>query len=60
MSAKTLSVVRTYMTRLLDLARGETEAANPLQDVEVKLTNADGSYAAAHYSFEFSERRDIR
>ncbi|HXP27489.1 MAG TPA: hypothetical protein VN891_16995, partial [Steroidobacteraceae bacterium] len=53
-SAKTLSVVRTYMTRLLDPARGETDAGNPLQDVEVKLTNADGSFAAAHYSFEFS------
>src|SRR5882757_2637296 len=53
-SAKTLSVVRTYMTRLLELARGETEAANPLQDVEVKLTNADGGHSMAHYSFEFS------
>jgi two-component system, chemotaxis family, sensor kinase CheA len=53
-SAKTLSVVRTYMTRLLDPARGESDVANPLQDVEVKLTNADGSFAAAHYSFEFS------
>ncbi|HTB87669.1 MAG TPA: ATP-binding protein [Steroidobacteraceae bacterium] len=53
-SAKTLSVVRTYMTRLLDPARGETEVGNPLHDVEVKLTNADGSFAAAHYSFEFS------
>ncbi len=53
-SAKTLSIVRTYMTRLLDPARGETEVGNPLQDVEVKLTNADGSFAAAHYSFEFS------
>jgi two-component system chemotaxis sensor kinase CheA len=53
-SAKTLSVVRTYMTRLLDPARGENDAANPLQDVEVKLTNADGSFTAAHYSFEFS------
>ena len=53
-SAKTLSIVRTYMTRLLELAHGETEAANPLHDVEVKLTNADGSYATAHYSFEFS------
>jgi two-component system chemotaxis sensor kinase CheA len=57
-SAKTLSVVRTYMTRLLDPARGETDTAgspgNPLQDVEVKLANADGSFAAAHYSFEFS------
>lgn len=53
-SAKTLSVVRTYMARLLDPGRGETDVGNPLQDVEVKLTNADGSFAAAHYSFELS------
>jgi signal transduction histidine kinase len=53
-SAKTLSVVRTYMTRLLDPSRGDTDSGNPLQDVEVKLTNTDGSFAAAHYSFEFS------
>ena len=32
-SAKTLSVVRTYMTRLLDPARGENDEGNPLQDV---------------------------
>jgi signal transduction histidine kinase len=53
-SAKTLSVVRTYMTRLLDPARGEQEETNPLQDVEVKLGNADGSFVSAHYAFEFS------
>jgi signal transduction histidine kinase len=53
-SAKTLSIVRTYMTRLLDAARGDTDSGNPLQDVEVKLTNSDGSFATAHYSFEFS------
>lgn len=53
-SAKTLSVVRTYIARLLELARGEAEASNPLQDIEVKLTNSDGSFASAHYSFEFS------
>jgi two-component system chemotaxis sensor kinase CheA len=53
-SAKTLSVVRTYMTRLLDPARGESDVGNPLHDVEVKLTNTDGSFAAAHFSFEFS------
>jgi two-component system, chemotaxis family, sensor kinase CheA len=53
-SGKTLSVVRTYLARLLELARGEAEGANPLHDVEVKLTNADGSHAMAHYSFEFS------
>jgi len=53
-SAKTLSVVRTYMTRLLDPARGENAETNPLQDVEVKLGNADGSFVSAHYAFEFS------
>jgi two-component system, chemotaxis family, sensor kinase CheA len=53
-SAKTLSVVRTYMTGLLDPSRGENDARNPLQDVEVKLPNADGGFASAHYSFEFS------
>src|ERR1700689_4206306 len=53
-SAKTLSVVRTYLTRLLDPSRGEADDGNPLQDVEVKLTNADGSFASAHYSFEFN------
>jgi two-component system, chemotaxis family, sensor kinase CheA len=53
-SAKTLSVVRTYMTRLLEPSRAAAEEGNPLQDVEVKLTNADGSFASAHYSFEFN------
>ncbi len=53
-SAKTLTVVRTYMTRLLDSGRGGNEETNPLQDVEVKLPNADGSNTAAHYCFEFS------
>ncbi|HEX3912538.1 MAG TPA: ATP-binding protein [Steroidobacteraceae bacterium] len=53
-SAKTLSVVRTYMARLLELARGEAQEANPLQDVEVKLANPDGSFVSAHYCFEFS------
>jgi len=47
---------RTYVTRLLELTRGEEPSGqSPLQDVEVKLTNADGGYAMAHYSsFEFS------
>jgi two-component system, chemotaxis family, sensor kinase CheA len=53
-SAKTLSVVRTHMTHFLDLGRGETAESDPLQDVEVKLVNADGSFVTAHYSFEFS------
>jgi hypothetical protein len=53
-SAKTLSVVRTYLSRFLDVDRGESAELNPLQDVEVKLTNADGSFTNAHFSFEFS------
>src|SRR5258708_32402986 len=53
-SAKTLSIVRTHLTHFLDLGRGEPADSDPLQDVEVKLTNADGSFVSAHYSFEFS------
>jgi signal transduction histidine kinase len=52
-SAKTLSVVRIHMTHFLEHGRPEGES-DPLQDVEVKLTNTDGSFATAHYSFEFS------
>jgi chemotaxis protein histidine kinase CheA len=53
-SAKTLSTVRTHMTHFLELGHGETANSDPLLDVEVKLTNADGSFLNAHYSFEFS------
>jgi signal transduction histidine kinase len=53
-SAKTLSTVRTHMAHFLELGHGETANSDPLLDVEVKLTNADGSFLNAHYSFEFS------
>jgi two-component system chemotaxis sensor kinase CheA len=53
-SAKTLGVLRAYLTRLLDPAHGESDQANPLQDVEVKLGDADGGFVSAHYAFEFS------
>jgi two-component system chemotaxis sensor kinase CheA len=53
-SPKTLSAVRTHMTRFLELGHGEKADSDPLLDVEVKLTNADGSLVNAHYSFEFS------
>lgn len=53
-SAKSLSVVRTFMARLLEGANSEGEDANPLGDVEVKLSGADGVSMTAHYSFEFS------
>src|SRR6266403_6005761 len=57
--AKTLSVTRAFVTRLLDapgLSNSGTSNPlqdNPLQDVEVRLANPDGSFETAHYSFEF-------
>ena len=51
-SAKTLGAVRTFLTRLLDT--GAPKEENPLQDAEVRLVNSDGSFDAAHYSFEFN------
>jgi two-component system, chemotaxis family, sensor kinase CheA len=54
-SAKTLSVVRSYMAHLLENGARDAEGnSNPLQDVEVKVPNSDGSFDTAHYSFEFS------
>jgi signal transduction histidine kinase len=53
-SAKTLSIARTYVAHLMELGRDHAEESNPLQDVEVKLSNADGSSETAHYSFHFS------
>jgi two-component system, chemotaxis family, sensor kinase CheA len=54
-AAKTLSVARTFVTRLLD-ATVPADAAqeNPLQDIEVRLANSDGTFETAHYSFEFN------
>jgi signal transduction histidine kinase len=54
-SAKTLSVARTFVARLLDAAASNDAAReNPLQDVEVRLVKPDGNFETAHYSFEFS------
>jgi two-component system chemotaxis sensor kinase CheA len=67
-TAKTLSVVRTFVARLLDPAvpgaptaappgapaPGAAAQPHPLQDLEVRLTNSDGSFATAHYAFEFN------
>jgi two-component system, chemotaxis family, sensor kinase CheA len=51
-TAKTLSGVRAFMARMLEGSPGDAE--NPLQDVEVRLPNPDGSFETAHYSFEFT------
>ena len=54
-TAKTLSVARSYVARLLETAaRSDGEESNPLQDVEVRLPNPDGTVETAHYSFEFN------
>jgi two-component system, chemotaxis family, sensor kinase CheA len=53
-SAKTLSTARGYVSRLFDPAvPGDVRESNPLQDVEVRLANPNGSFDTAHYSFEF-------
>jgi two-component system, chemotaxis family, sensor kinase CheA len=54
-SAKTLATARTFVASLLDVAApSDAERTNPLQDVEVRLVNGDGTFDAAHYSFEFN------
>ena len=54
-TAKTLGVARTFVTRLLDAAvPSDAAQENPLQDVEVRLVNPDGTFETAHYSFQFS------
>src|SRR6202789_438975 len=54
-SAKTLAAARTFVAQLLDAAAAnDAERTNPLQDVEVRLVNTDGTFDAAHYSFDFN------
>ena len=54
-TAKTLSVARTFVAHLLDAAApADPSRANPLQDIEVRLVNPDGTFDTAHYSFEFN------
>ena len=54
-TAKTLSAARAFMTRLLDAAApSDPGQPNPLQDIEVRLANPDGTFDTAHYSFEFN------
>ena len=54
-TAKTLSAARAFMTRLLDAAApSDPGQPNPLQDIEVRLANPNGTFDTAHYSFEFN------
>jgi two-component system, chemotaxis family, sensor kinase CheA len=53
-TAKTLATARAFVTRLLDAATpADFVQSNPLQDVEVRLVNSDGTFDTAHYSFDF-------
>jgi len=52
--AKTLTLVRAALARLFEAQPGDTEAhANPLQDLEVRLPNPDGTFDTAHFGFDF-------
>jgi two-component system chemotaxis sensor kinase CheA len=54
-TAKTLSTARTFVSRLLDAAvPSDAAQENPLQDIEVRLVNPDGTFETAHYSFQFN------
>jgi signal transduction histidine kinase len=53
-SAKTLSAVRAFMTRLFDTVLPfDASQPDPLQDVEVRRVMPDGTFETAHYSFDF-------
>jgi two-component system, chemotaxis family, sensor kinase CheA len=54
-SAKTLSVVRGVLARMFDGTQlGDSDPqSNPLQDLEVRLPNPDGTFDTAHFGFEF-------
>jgi two-component system, chemotaxis family, sensor kinase CheA len=54
-SAKVLSGARAFLTRLCEApATFDPTQPHPLQDLEVRLANPDGSNSTAHYSFDFS------
>ena len=57
-TAKTLSAVRAFMARLLEGTPAEGE--NPLNDMEVRLQNPDGSFETAHYAFDFTALENPR
>jgi signal transduction histidine kinase len=53
-TAKTLTVVRSHIAELLGSAPRDAAAAmNLLDNIDVRLTNPDGSLETAHYSFAF-------
>lgn len=52
---KLLNLASAHLERLrADPGNPDLAASNPLDDVEVRLLQANGSYLTAHYNFEFS------
>ena len=53
-TAKTLTVARNHIAALMGGASPtDGVRTNPLGNIDVRLANPDGSFDAAHYSFEF-------
>jgi signal transduction histidine kinase len=50
---KTLTAARNHVAALLSAAAPGAPAAHALGNIDVRLKKPDGSYDAAHYSFEF-------
>ena len=52
-TAKVLTTARNHIAALLSGTVRDPATTNPLSDIDVRLTNADGSFDTAHYGFEF-------
>lgn len=53
-TAKILGAARKHLSLLRESAAGDAVDSGPFSDIEVRLTNADGSFETAHYAFEFT------
>jgi signal transduction histidine kinase len=53
-TAKTLSAARKHLALLRESAADDAVDAGPFSDLEVRLTNADGTFEAVHYAFAFT------
>jgi two-component system chemotaxis sensor kinase CheA len=56
-SPRTLAEARPYLKTLLE-GSVDSDEINPLRNVEIKQQNADGSFDAAQYCFEFTALRN--
>lgn len=53
-TAKALNMARNHLASLRTMTHfGTAEESNPLQNVEVRLANPDGSFETGYYAFDF-------